>query len=123
MTKILLVEDHEELLDFLSRCLRKRGFKVVLAQDGAHALVQFEKEQPDLMLLDMDLLIMNGWSVARALRAGGNKLPISALTAHAMSGGKTRAVDTGCDEYHSKPVDFAGLIEQIDVVLLRCEKL
>lgn len=122
MTKILLVEDHEELWDFLSRRLRKRGFDVVLAHDGAHALVQVEREQPDLMLLDMDLPIMDGWSVARELRAGGIKLPIIALTAHAMSGDKIRAIEAGCDEYHSKPVDFAGLLEQVDVVLLRCEE-
>lgn len=122
MTKILLVEDHEELWDFLSRRLRKRGFEVVLAHDGAQALMQVEREKPDLMLLDMDLPIMDGWSVARDLRAGGNKLPIIALTAHAMSGDKTRAIEAGCDEYHSKPVDFAGLLEQVDVVLLRCEE-
>ena len=122
MTKILLVEDHEELWDFLSRRLRRRGFEVVLAHNGQQALDQVAAETPDLMLLDMDLPIMDGWSVARTLRQQANRIPIIALTAHAMSGDRTKALDAGCDEYHPKPVDFSRLLNQVDEALLKREE-
>ena len=124
MTKILLVEDHEELWDFLSRRLRRHGFEVALAHDGQHALDQVAAEGPDVVLLDMDLPVMDGWSVARALRAAPAtaRLPIIALTAHAMAGDRARALEAGCDEYHPKPVDFPRLLEQVDDVLLRREE-
>ena len=121
MTKILLVEDHEELWDFLSRRLRRRGFEVVLAHNGQQALDQVTAETPDLMLLDMDLPIMDGWTVARTLRQQANAIPIIALTAHAMSGDRTKALDAGCDEYHPKPVDFSRLLNQVDEALLKRE--
>lgn len=121
MTKLLLVEDHEELWDFLARRLRRRGFEVVLAHNGQQALDQVGAENPDLMLLDMDLPIMDGWTVARTLRQQGNTLPIIALTAHAMSGDRTKALDAGCDEYHPKPVDFSRLLNQVDDALLKRE--
>ncbi len=117
MPKLLLVEDHEELWDFLSRRLRRRGFAVVLAHDGQQALDQVSAASPDLMLLDMDLPIMDGWTVARTLRAGGSALPIIALTAHAMSGDRAKALEAGCDEYHPKPVDFSRLLVQVDEML------
>ena len=124
MTKLLLVEDHEELWDFLSRRLRRHGFEVVLAHDGKQALDQVAAEMPDLVLLDMDLPIMDGWTVARTLRAENppSAVPIIALTAHAMSGDRAKALDAGCDEYHSKPVDFPRLLIQIDEVLLAREQ-
>ena len=122
MTKLLLVEDHEELWDFLSRRLRRRGFEVVLAHNGQQALEQVDAEKPDLMLLDMDLPIMDGWTVARTLRQRSNKIPIIALTAHAMSGDRAKALDAGCDEYHPKPVDFSRLLNQVDEALLRREE-
>ena len=124
MTKILLVEDHEELWDFLSRRLRRHGFEVVLAHDGQHALDQVAAERPDVVLLDMDLPIMDGWTVARRLRAEANtrRLPIVALTAHAMAGDRAKSLAAGCDDYHSKPVDFPRLLEQVDDVLLRYEE-
>ncbi len=122
MTKILLVEDHEELWDFLSRRLRRRGFEVVLAHNGQQALDQVAAETPDLMLLDMDLPIMDGWTVARTLRQQANRIPIIALTAHAMSGDRTKALDAGCDEYHPKPVDFSRLLNQVDEALLKREE-
>ncbi len=118
MTKILLVEDHEELWDFLARRLRRRGFDVVLAHDGRQALDQAVAEAPDLMLLDMDLPVMDGWTVARTLRQGASTLPIIALTAHAMSGDRAKALEAGCDEYHPKPVDFSRLLVQVDDMLL-----
>ena len=124
MTKILLVEDHEELWDFLSRRLRRRGFEVVLAHDGQQALDQVAAESPDLVLLDMNLPVMDGWTVARTLRAepATRTLPLIALTAHAMAGDDNRAFAAGCNAYHPKPVDFAKLLTQIDDELLRREE-
>ena len=122
MTKLLLVEDHEELWDFLSRRLRRRGFEVVLAHDGQQALDKVASETPDLMLLDMDLPIVDGWTVARTLRAQSNAIPIIALTAHAMSGDRAKALEAGCDEYHPKPIDFSLLLNQVDDALLRREE-
>ncbi len=122
MTKLLLVEDHEELWDFLSRRLRKRGFEVVLAHDGKQALDQVAAQSPDLVLLDMDLPIMDGWTVARTLRERSDATPIIALTAHAMSGDKEKAIAAGCDDYHAKPVDFSRLLNQVDEVLLKREE-
>jgi DNA-binding response OmpR family regulator len=122
MTKILLVEDHEELWDFLSRRLRRRGFDVVLAHDGQQALDQVRAEAPDIVLLDMNLPVMDGWTVARTLRAEGNRISVIALTAHAMAADKERAIEAGCDDYHPKPVDFNKLLLQIDEALLRREE-
>ena len=124
MTKVLLVEDHEELWDFLSRRLTRRGFDVVLAHDGQQALDQVATQSPDIVLLDMDLPVMDGWTVARKLRldAASEKLPIIALTAHAMSGDREKALAAGCSDYHSKPVDFPNLLIQIDEALLRREE-
>ena len=122
VTKLLLVEDHEELWDFLSRRLRRRGFEVVLAHDGRQALDQVRAEAPDLMLLDMDLPVMDGWTVARTLRAQADRTPVIALTAHAMAGDRAKALEAGCDDYHPKPVDLPRLLEQIDEALLRREE-
>ncbi len=124
MTKILLVEDHEELWDFLSRRLRRRGFEVVLAHDGEQALRQVHDEAPDIVLLDMNLPVMDGWTVARTLRQRPETelLPIIALTAHAMADDRGRTIAAGCDDYHPKPVDFARLLDQIDAALLRREE-
>lgn len=122
MTKLLLVEDHAELSDFLARRLRRRGFEVVLATTGTDALEQTGRDAPDLILLDLNLPIMDGWTVARTLRARDDRTPIIALTAHAMSGDREKALEAGCDEHHTKPVDFDLLLEQIDESLLRREE-
>ncbi len=121
MTKILLVEDHEELWDSLSRRLTRRGFEVVLAHDGRQGVDAARAEQPDVILLDMNLPVMDGWTAARTLREEGGpaaRIPIIALTAHAMSGDRDGVLAAGCNDYHSKPVDFARLLAQIDAVLL-----
>ena len=117
--RLLLVEDHEELWDFLSRRLQRRGFDVTVAKDGQEGLEKARELVPDVMLLDMNLPLMDGWSVARALKADAAtaKIPIIALTAHAMSGDRQKALDAGCDEYHPKPVQFAQLLVQIDALL------
>lgn len=124
MTKILLVEDHEELWDFLSRRLRRRGFDVVLAHDGQEGVDKARAERPDVILLDMNLPVMDGWTAARTLRgeAATAKIPIIALTAHAMSGDRAKALEAGCDDYHPKPVDFSRLLEQIDAAMLAGEE-
>jgi two-component system cell cycle response regulator DivK len=124
MTKILLVEDHEELWDFLSRRLRRRGFEVVLAHDGQQGVDMAGQEMPDVILLDMNLPVMDGWTAARTLRGqeGTARIPIIALTAHAMSGDRAKVIEAGCDDYHPKPVDFSRLLEQIDTVLLQREE-
>jgi DNA-binding response OmpR family regulator len=120
MTKILLVEDHEELWDFLSRRLKRRGFEVVLAHDGQEGVDKAKAEQPDVILLDMNLPVMDGWTAARTLRGdqATSRIPIIALTAHAMSGDRGKVLEAGCDDYHPKPVDFSKLVAQIDEALL-----
>lgn len=119
MPKILLVEDHEEIWDFLSRRLKRRGFDVVLAHDGQQGVDKARAERPDVILLDMNLPVMDGWTAARAIRSNPelNSLPIIALTAHAMSGDRERTLEAGCTDYHPKPVDFSKLLSQIDAAL------
>jgi len=119
MAKILLVEDHEEIWDFLSRRLMRRGFDVVLAHDGQAGFDKARAERPDVVLLDMNLPVMDGWTAAQALKgnAATAGIPIIALTAHAMSGDREKALQAGCDDYHPKPVDFSRLLSQIDAAL------
>jgi CheY-like chemotaxis protein len=119
MTKILLVEDHEEIWDFLSRRLKRRGFDVVLAHDGQAAVDKTRAERPDVVLLDMNLPVMDGWTAARTLKGASETaaIPIIALTAHALAGDRDKALEAGCDDYHPKPVDFSRLLTQIDAAL------
>ncbi|MCQ8239748.1 response regulator [Rhizosaccharibacter radicis] len=117
MTRILLVEDHEEIWDFLSRRLKRRGFDVILAHDGQHGVDRALGDAPDIVLLDMNLPVMDGWTAAGAIKAGNADLPIIALTAHAMSGDKEKTLAAGCDDYHPKPVDFSRLLTQIDALV------
>ncbi len=121
MAKILLVEDHEEIYDFLSRRLKRRGHEVVLAFDGRDGVEKVRAERPDVVLLDMNLPVMDGWTAARALKADGGTagVPIIALTAHAMAGDRRKAIDAGCDDYHPKPIDFSRLLEQIETAVGR----
>ncbi|WP_376963047.1 response regulator [Azospirillum sp. A26] len=121
MAKLLLVEDHEEIWDFLSRRLKRRGFDVVLAFDGRQGVDMARSEQPDVILLDMNLPIIDGWTAARELKAGQetSAIPIIALTAHAMSGDREKTLQAGCDDYHPKPVDFSRLLTQIDTAMQR----
>ena len=116
--KILLVEDHEEIWDFLSRRLKRRGYDVVLATDGQQGVDQARSEKPDVMLLDMNLPVMDGWTVAGVIKADNatRSIPIIALTAHAMSGDREKAIAAGCDDYHPKPVDFSRLLSQIEAL-------
>ena len=119
MSKILLVEDHEEIWDFLSRRLKRRGYDVILAHDGEAGVQQARSGRPDVILLDMNLPILDGWSAARALKSSADTkgIPIIALTAHAMAGDRDKALQAGCDDYHPKPVDFSKLLGQISQAL------
>lgn len=118
MMRLLIVEDHEELWDFLSRRLQRRGFEVAIAKDGQEGLDKARELHPDVMLLDMNLPIVDGWTIARTLKAAPETagIPIIALTAHAMSGDKQKALDAGCNDYHAKPVVFAQLLAQIEAI-------
>ncbi len=119
MTKILLVEDHEEIWDFLSRRLQRKGYEVVLAHDGQDGVEKARIAAPDIILLDMNLPIIDGWTAARSIRADSTlpRMPIIALTAHAMSGDREKTIAAGCDDYHPKPVDFAKLVTQIEALI------
>lgn len=116
--KILLVEDHEEIWDFLSRRLKRRGYDVVLATDGQQGVDKAHSDMPDIILLDMNLPVMDGWTAAGKLKGdpATAKIPIIALTAHAMSGDREKAIGAGCNDYHPKPVDFSRLLAQIEAL-------
>ena len=119
MAKILLVEDNEMNRDMLSRRLIRRGYEVVMAVDGADALAAAARERPDLILMDMSLPTIDGWEATRRLKADAalRAIPVIALTAHAMSGDRERALDAGCDEFDTKPVDFDRLLSKMDSLL------
>ncbi|MEO6030935.1 MAG: response regulator [Burkholderiaceae bacterium] len=119
MTKILLVEDNELNRDMLSRRLIRRGYEVVMAVDGAQALAAVARERPDLILMDMSLPTMDGWEATRRLKADIElrAIPVIALTAHAMSGDRERALDAGCDEFDTKPIEFDRLVSKMEGLL------
>lgn len=118
MTRVLLVEDHEEIWDFLSRRLKRRGYEVILATDGQQAVEKARGERPDIVLLDLNLPILDGWTAAGMIKRDPESagIPIIALTAHTMSDDKDKAIAAGCDDYHPKPVDFARLLTQIEAL-------
>ena len=115
MAKILLVEDNELNRDMLSRRLTRRGYTVVVAEDGEQALELARSEQPDLVLMDMSLPGIDGWEATRRLRAdpGIAGIRVIALTAHAMAGDRERALEAGCNDYDTKPVEMDRLLQKI----------
>ncbi|MEM1143136.1 MAG: response regulator [Pseudomonadota bacterium] len=119
MPVLLLVEDNEMNRDMLSRRLHRAGFETRLATDGQQALDSARGQTPDLVLLDMNLPVLDGWSVCREIRADQKlaSLPIIALTAHAMADDRARALEVGCDDYATKPIDFPTLLEKIRALL------
>ena len=119
MAKILLVEDNELNRDMLSRRLERRGYKVVMAEDGAAGVAKAVSENPDLILMDMSLPIVDGWEATRQIKAGPetNGIPVIALTAHAMAGDEEKALAAGCNAYETKPVDLPKLLAKIDALL------
>jgi len=115
MPKILLVEDNEMNRDMLARRLKRRGYEVVVALDGAEGVEKAKDEQPDLILMDMGLPVLDGWSATRQIKAMPEvqAIPLIALTAHAMAGDRDKAIVAGCNDYESKPVDFPHLLSKI----------
>ncbi|MCG6899301.1 MAG: response regulator [Gammaproteobacteria bacterium] len=119
MSKILLVEDNEMNRDMLTRRLLRRSYDVIIAVDGRQGVELAQSERPDLILMDMSLPVMDGWSATRTIKdnpatAG---IPVIALTAHAMSGDRDKALAAGCDDYDTKPVDLARLLQKMDTLL------
>jgi CheY-like chemotaxis protein len=119
MTRILLVEDNEMNRDMLSRRLARRGFEMLIAENGQSGLDLTVSERPDLILMDMSLPVMDGWEATRRLKADPNTstIPIIALTAHAMASDREQALEAGCDDYDSKPVDLTRLVRKIEQLL------
>ena len=119
MAKILLIEDNEMNRDMLSRRLTRRGYKVLRAVDGKEGQHLPETEPPDLILRYMSLPVIDGWEVTRRLKAAPKtqSIPILALTAHAMAGDREKALDAGCDDYDTKPVELPRLIDKIQTLL------
>ena len=117
---ILLVEDNEMNRDILTRRLERKGYRVITATDGQQGHDLAHTEAPDLILMDISLPIMNGWEVTRRLKSDPTTrhIPIIALTAHALATDRTKSLETGCDDYDTKPVDFARLQGKIDGLLL-----
>ncbi len=116
MAKILLVEDNEMNRDMLSRRLRRRGFEIAIAVDGAEGLAMATSESPDLILMDMSLPGIDGWEVTRRIKADEKTkaIPVIALTAHVMSDDRDKALEAGCDDYDTKPIELPRLLEKIE---------
>jgi CheY-like chemotaxis protein len=119
MAKILLVEDNEMNRDMLSRRLERRGYEVVIAVDGQQGVDLAQSSAPDLILMDMSLPIIDGWEATRQLKAMDRMkgVPIIALTAHAMSGDREKALDAGCNDYDTKPIELPRLLGKIEALL------
>lgn len=121
MTKILLVEDNEMNRDMLSRRLIRRGYEVIIAVDGEGGLAMAQSDAPDVILMDMSLPILDGWEATRRLKAdpATRHIPVIGLTAHAMSGDRDKALEAGCDDYDTKPVELARLLGKIEALTPR----
>ena len=119
MPKILLVEDNEMNRDMLSRRLMRQGYAVVLALDGQNGVELAQTEAPDLVLMDMSLPVLDGWEATRRLKADAatQHIPVIALTAHAMSSDRERALEAGCDDYDTKPIERPRLLGKIETLL------
>jgi len=115
MAKILIVEDNEMNRDMLSRRLERRGFTIVMAVDGQQGVDMTRSEKPDLVLMDMSLPVMDGWTATRTIKDDAElaKIPVIALTAHAMEGDREKAMAAGCDDYDTKPIELPRLLEKI----------
>ena len=120
MPKILLVEDNEMNRDMLSRRLIRYGYEVVIAVDGQQGTEMAISERPDLILMDMSLPVMDGWEATRQVKGNDvtRQIPVIALTAHAMAGDRERAMEVGCDDYDTKPVEWSRLLGKIAASLL-----
>jgi CheY-like chemotaxis protein len=119
MPRILLVEDNELNRDMLSRRLERKGFQVITAADGGQGVALAQSELPDLILMDMDLPVVDGWQATQLIKSAvaTAAIPIIALTAHAMAGDREKALQAGCDDYDTKPLEFARLLAKIEGLL------
>jgi two-component system, cell cycle response regulator DivK len=119
MAKLVLVEDNEMNRDMLSRRLIRRGYQVAIAVDGAQGVAMAQSEKPDLVVMDLSLPVLDGWEATRRIKAGADTkhLPVIGLTAHAMAGDREKALEAGCDDYDTKPIDFERLIGKIESLL------
>ena len=119
MKKLLLVEDNEMNRDMLSRRLARRGYEIVVATDGSQGVAEATRHLPDLIIMDMSLPVLDGWESTRALKEQPEtrSIPVLALTAHAMAGERERALEAGCNDYDTKPVDFTRLLGKIETLL------
>jgi CheY-like chemotaxis protein len=119
MAKILLIEDNEMNRDMLSRRLIRRGYEVAVAVDGAQGVAMAQSEKPDLILMDLSLPGIDGWEATRRIKAGADTkhLPVIGLTAHAMAGDREKALEAGCDDYDTKPIELDRLIGKIESLL------
>jgi two-component system cell cycle response regulator DivK len=125
MPRVLLVEDNEMNRDMLSRRLVRRGFDVSVATDGQQGVEMAARETPDIILMDMSLPVLDGWAATRQLKADQTTqtIPLIALTAHAMAGDRDKAMQAGCDDYDTKPIEFGRLMDKIDRLLAARPKL
>jgi two-component system cell cycle response regulator DivK len=123
MARILLVEDNEMNRDMLSRRLTRRGHEVAIAVDGQQAVEMATADKPELILMDMSLPIIDGWEATRRIKGdpATGEIPIIALTAHAMQGDREKAMEAGCDDYDTKPVELKRLLEKIQTLLAGTE--
>ncbi len=121
MTKILLVEDNEPNRDMLSRRLQRKEYDVVMALDGEQGVALAQSESPDLILMDMSLPVLDGWEATRLLKAAPETrgIPIIALTAHAMSSDREKAIQAGCDDYDTKPIELTRLLAKMEALLAK----
>ncbi len=119
MPKILLIEDNEMNRDMLTRRLSRKGYTVVVARDGREGLAMARREQPDLIIMDLSLPRIDGWEVTRRLKADESTraIPVIALTAHAMSTDREKALAAGCNDFDTKPVDFGRLVAKVQRVI------
>ena len=116
MSKILIVEDNEMNRDMLSRRLERKGFDIVMAEDGKEGVDMSKSENPDLILMDLSLPVMDGWEATSIIKENDNTkdIPIIVLTAHAMAGDRKKAIEAGADEYDTKPIEFKRLLGKIN---------
>ncbi len=121
MTKILLIEDNEMNRDMLERRLKRKGYEIILAVDGEQGVDMAASESPDLILMDMSLPGIDGWEATRRIKAARESadIPVIALTAHAMTNDREKALAAGCDEYDTKPVDLERLVDKMQQLLSR----
>ena len=119
MAKILLIEDNQMNRDMLSRRLTRKGYEVVNAVDGEQGMAMARAEAPDLILMDMSLPVLDGWEATRQLKSAPatQAIPVIALTAHAMAGDREKAVEAGCNDYDTKPIEMPRLLEKIEALL------